>query len=271
VKEDGIDAELIAEAGRLWNSKAEFWDELMGDAGNRFYREMVAPAQMALLDLKPTDVVLEVACGNGVATRDVARIAGRVVACDVSPRMIEAASRRADHARLGNIDFHVLDATDAAALASLGEGVFDALLCSMALMDIPLLEPLMRAAPGLLKPGGRFVFSMNHPSFNQNGARMVEELEDRDGVLAPTFSMKITQYLDVPIQRGVGARGEPESHYYFHRPLSGVLQSAFAAGLVLDRLEEPAFPKQEFERRSFSWSNYSQIPPILVGRLRPLG
>lgn len=267
--EETVPPELIRESGLLWDAKAEFWDELMGDEGNQHYRVLVAPSQMRLLDLSPDDEVLEIACGNGVATRDVARIARRVVACDVSVRMIEASQRRAHAAGLTNIDLHVVDATDEGAVRAFGEQRFDAALCCVALMDIPTLDPLMRALRAVLKPDGRFVFSINHPSFNHNGARMVEELEDRDGQLAPTFSMKVAQYLEVPVQRGVGARGEPESHYYFHRSLSRLLGSAFRAGFALDRLEEPAFPPQEPERRSFSWRNYPQIPPVLVARLRP--
>lgn len=266
--EEPVPQALIEEANRLWDAKAEFWDELMGDAGNRFYRELVGPAQMLLLDLGPSDQVLEIACGNGVATRDVARTAGRVVACDVSPKMVAASRKRAEAANLRNTEFHVVDATNEAALRSLGEG-FDAVLCSMALMDLPTLQPLMRATRATLKDGGRFVFSMTHPSFNHDGATMMEELVDRDGELVPIYSMKVSHYLEVPLQLGTGARDEPNPHYYFHRPLSQVLRPAFQAGLVLDALVEPAFPPQEPERRSFSWGNYSQIPPVLVARLRP--
>lgn len=264
-----VTPELIAESGRLWDEKADFWDELHGDEGNRFYRELVKPAQMSLLDLQPADAVLEVACGNGIATRDVARIAGRVLACDVSPRMIAASRRRAAAAGLRNIEFHVVDATDQGALRALGDQEFDAVLCSMALMDIPVLDPLLWAAHALLKPAGRFVFSQSHPVFNHNGARMAEEQEDRQGQLVTSFSMKVVEYLDVPIQKAMGARGEPESHYDFHRPLSRLLNTAFAAGFVLDALAEPAFHEQPPERRSFSWANYHQIPPVLVARLRP--
>ncbi|MEZ4555132.1 MAG: methyltransferase domain-containing protein [Caldilineaceae bacterium] len=52
----------------------------------------------------------------------------------------------------------MLDATDEAALRS-GDGTFDAVSCQMALMDMPEIAPLMRAAYALLKPGGCFVFS----------------------------------------------------------------------------------------------------------------
>ncbi len=266
--EQTVSTKLIEESGRLWDAKADFWDALMGNEGNRFHRLVVGPTQLSLLGLTRADKVLEIACGNGVATRDVARLADHVVACDVSPRMIEACERRAQTAGLTNIDFRVVDATDEGALRALGQG-FSAVLCSMALMDIPVVEPLMRGARAVIRDDGRFVFSVSHPCFNQNGARMTEEQEDRDGDLMPVFSMKVSRYLEPSIERAVGARGEPESHYNFHRPLSRLLTTAFESGFVLDALEEPAFPSQEPDRQSFNWANFQQIPPVLVGRLRP--
>jgi hypothetical protein len=79
--------------------------------------------------------------------------------------------------------------------------------------------------------------------------------------------MKVKQYLDVPAQTGVGMVGEPNPHYYFHRPQSQLLAPFLAAGFVLDGLEEPAFPPAG-EPRPLSWDSYSQIPPVLAVRMR---
>jgi len=77
------------------------------------------------------------------------------------------------------------------------------------------------------------------------------------------------RYLDLPPARGVGMIGEPEPHYYFHRPLGQLLGECFAAGFVLDGLEEPAFgPDDTSRRRALGWGNFRQIPPVLAARLR---
>jgi 2-polyprenyl-3-methyl-5-hydroxy-6-metoxy-1,4-benzoquinol methylase len=261
-------ANPAAEQRRLWDAKADFWDQLMGAEGNEFHRTLVGPTQNALLALQPGETLLDIACGNGLAARELARTAGRVVACDGSPRMVELARARAQAEGLTNLDFSLIDATDESALRALGEGQFDAVLCSMAIMDLPEIDSLLRATRLLLKPSGRFVFSLIHPCFNHHGARMVEELEDHDGALVPTYSVRVTHYLNVPLQRGVGARGEPIAHYYFHRTLTRLFGACFAAGFVLDALEEPAFLPRDPDRRSFTWANYSQIPPVLVARLQ---
>jgi SAM-dependent methyltransferase len=260
---------LAQETAQIWDRKAAFWDSLMGAEGNAFYRTVVRPAQNRLLALQWTEVVLDVACGNGLVARELSRVASRVIACDVSAEMIARARARSIVDGITNVDYAVVDATDERALRALGGGKFDAAVCSMALMDIPEIEPLFRALRVLLTPAGRFVFTLMHPCFNQRGAQMVEELDEHEGRPAPRFSIKVNEYLDVPVRRGMGARGEPEPHYYFHRTLSRLLGAAFAAGFVLDALEEPAFPPREPSGQAFDWDNYSQIPPVLAGRLRP--
>jgi SAM-dependent methyltransferase len=139
----------------------------------------------------------------------------------------------------------------------------------MALMDMVTIEPLMRALAQLLRPGGRFVFSLLHPAFNNpGGTRLALEEEDRDGRLVETYYVKVSNYLRVPPVRGVGMLGEPAPHYYFHRSLSVLFGAYFAAGFVLDGLEEPAFSDDDRGGRPLGWANYKDVPPVLVARMR---
>ncbi len=64
--------------------------------------------------------------------------------------------------------------------------------------------------------------------------------------------------------------GQPVPQVYFHRPLSVLLASCFRAGFALDGLEEPAFAPGEPAERPLAWANFPEIPPVLVGRLRPM-
>jgi hypothetical protein len=140
-------------------------------------------------------------------------------------------------------------------------------------MDMPVIDPLMRALRRLLKPKGRFVFSVQHPAFNSNAVRLVLEEEDRDGALVETYSVNVTAYLHVPPGMGGGMPGEPVPHPYFHRPLSELFGACFKAGFTVDAMEEPSFTKPEdnsrLDARPLSWENFVEIPPVLVARARP--
>jgi SAM-dependent methyltransferase len=86
------------------------------------------------------------------------------------------------------IHYGVLDTTDEAALLALGENGFDAALCQMALFDMAEIEPLLQALPRLLRPGGRFVFSVIHPCFNSPHMAHVAEMEDRAGDIVTQYN-----------------------------------------------------------------------------------
>lgn len=256
---------LRRETIEIWDAKAAYWDERMGE-GNAFHRQLVGPAIERLLLVRPGERVLEIACGNGQLARRLAELGAVVLATDASARFLELA--RARTAPEAAVTYQQLDATDAGALAALGEGRFDAAVCAMALMDIPDIAPLAQALPRLLRPGGRMVFALSHPCFNAPSTRLSIEEEDRDGTLVERRWVSMHAYLSAQPQRGAGMPGEPLPHWYFPRPLSGLLAPFFAAGLVLDGLEEPAFPEPIGGQRALSWDAFPEIPPVLAGRLR---
>ncbi len=262
-----MDSKRLNEEGRLlWNRKAEFWDDLFGDWGNQFHRRLVEPSLLQLLQLKAGETVLDVGCGNGVLARRLALLGARVTACDFSEEMLRLARARGGR----EIDYRQIDATDEEALAQLGEGQFDAITCSMALMDIPEIEPLFCAGRRLLRPDGRFIFATMHPAFNSNNPIFIHEKEDRDGIVSESFAVKLHAYLDMPPVLGAGAPGEPSPHYYYHRPLGELLRPAFRAGFLLDGLLEPAFAAEDAsDGGRLSWTEFAQIPPVLTCRLRP--
>lgn len=254
------------QAREAWNTNASFWDHRMAE-GNDFFAQLVWPGVEELLQPQAGDRLLDVACGNGVASRRLARVGARVVAIDFAEEMIRHAKQR--HAE-GEVDYRVLDATDQEALEALGKGHFDGALCNMALMDIADIGPLLTGIRSLLQPTGRFVFSVLHPCFNNPRAVPMGEMEDRAGTIVTTYSVKISHYLTPYTQVGAAMHGQPVPHPYFHRPLEVLLGAAFEAGFVLDGLKERAFPEGNTSGTTpLSWSGrFSEIPPVLIGRLR---
>lgn len=257
---------LTRETQEIWNQKAEHWDAQMGE-GNAFQRELVGPAAERLLAVQPGETIADIGCGNGVFTRRLAALGASVVASDFSAQFIaRAQARKTEHD--ARITYHVVDATDEAQLLALGEGRFDAAVCNMALMDMTTIVPLAQALPRLLKPAGRFVFAVQHPCFNSNDTSLALE-EVRTDHIARRYVVHMSNYLHLPPGKGAGMPGEPTPHYYFHRPLGELLGTFFAAGFVMDGIEEPAFGPDTVSTQPLSWVNFKDIPPVLVCRLRP--
>lgn len=257
-----------AESRDAWNQNAAFWDRRMGE-GNDFVEVLLWPATEWLLQMRPGERVLDIACGNGLTSRRLAASGAEVVAFDFAEEMIAHALERTTE-RAERIAYRVLDATDEAALLALGEGRFDAALCNMALFDMAEIEPLMRALARLLRPGGRFVFSVLHPCFNNPHTAHVAEMEDREGEIVTVYSVKVWRYIHSTVAHGLAIHGQPRPQPLFHRPLQVLFGACFDAGFALDGLEERAFPPDHPGGRSpLGWgANFSEIPPVLVARMR---
>jgi SAM-dependent methyltransferase len=257
--------DLSADAVARWDRNAAFWDEAMGGEGNDFHLALIRPAVERLLGDVAGARVLEVACGNGLFARRLVALGATVLATDGSPEML---ARARGHESSG-IDYRLLDASDPAQFAALPESAFDAAVCNMALMDMAATEPLAAALPRVLRPGGRFVFSITHPCFNTSNVRLMRELEVVDGDPVERAGVTVTRYATAVVQEGIAIDGQPSKQLYFDRPLHQLLEPFFAAGMVLDGIEEPAFPPGA-RSATIKWEMFPEIPPVLVCRLRPL-
>ena len=241
----------------------------MGDEGNDFVNVLQWPVIASLLDPKPADRILDIACGNGIFSRRVAALGAKVTAFDFSAELVKRAKSYSTESN-SRITYHVLDATDESAMLSALQksAPFDDALSNMALFDIADIEPLFRALPKLLKPGGVFVFSLMHPAFNNPSSVHVAEEWD-NGEIETRYSVKIHRYMTPYHAQGVALRNQPKPQLYFHRPLEYYLKLGFQNGFVLDGFEERAFPPEHPKHRPLSWSGkFSEIPPVVVLRIR---
>jgi len=188
-KETPALARLNEKVRDVWERNAHFWDAYMGE-GRDFQNLLLGPATERLLQLQPGEVVLDIACGNGGFSRRMAGLGAEVTAFDFSETfLLRARERTTEHA--DRIQYLHLDATDEEQLLSLGRERFDAAVCTMGIMDMTAISPLMSALSQLLKAGGRFVFSVLHPCFNSSdGLAKVLEEEDRDGELHTILAIK---------------------------------------------------------------------------------
>ncbi|WP_269458158.1 methyltransferase domain-containing protein [Microlunatus soli] len=103
---------------------------------------------------------------------------------------------------------------------------FDAVVCSMVLLSIPDWRPAMATCVRALKPGGRFVFSISHPAF-----------ENLIGTWAVHGHYRLDRYLDEYEMPGAHATD-------FHRPLSSYLNELIGLGCRITEVCEPGLDPQ---------------------------
>jgi len=205
-----------------------------------------------LLDLVgPVDgrAVLDLACGHGRATRELARRGADATGVDLSAGLLaRAAPDLSAGAKAGVRYLH----GDAASQEWLGSRRFDAVLCSFALSDIDDLDGALRTVRMALKPGGVFAFSILHPCFPGAG--------DVDGAWAAD-----ARYYDEGWWLARGARSALRRQVGAnHRMLSTYVNALVRHGLTIEEMREPE-PEPQWAAERVEASRH---PVYLVMRCR---
>jgi SAM-dependent methyltransferase len=246
------DAESVAANRAWWDADAEDYlarhGGFLGDAEFVWCPEGLHEADAALLG-DPTELagaaVLEVGCGSAPCARWLAARGARVVAMDLSGAMLRHARNAA--ARTG-IDPPLVQAH--AGALPFADGSFD-LACS-AFGAVPFVADtaaVMREVARVLRPGGRWVFAVNHP--------MRWVFSDDPG---PDGLTVVQSYFDRTPYVEVDADGRA-TYVEHHRTLGDRVREIVAAGLVLDDIVEPEWP----DGHDREWGQWSP----LRGRLFP--
>jgi 23S rRNA-/tRNA-specific pseudouridylate synthase/SAM-dependent methyltransferase len=224
-----------------WDQVAGWYDDLIS-SGSDHHEQTVLPGAERLLDPRPGERVLDVACGQGVLAARLAAHAdlGAIVGVDASPALIESARRAlGDKATL-----LVGDARDLRAVLEAHDlEPFDAAACVLALMNIDDLDAVCRGVARALTPGGRFVAVVLHPAFRAPQTTAWGWTADgRTG--SPIQFRRVDRYLterssEIVMNPGQAAAGKPAvvtlTH---HRPVGAYVAALAAAGLMVDAMEE---------------------------------
>ena len=159
-----VSAPASAPTSDAWDRAAQGWNQHA--ALIRVWLREVTAAMLDAACLAPGSRVLDIAAGAGGQTLDIAHRVGpqgRVLATDLSARILALAKDNARAAGLTQVDTRVADAQ---ALGLAGAD-FDAAVCRLGLMFCQAPHSALAEVCAALRPGGRFsalVFSQ--PQFN---------------------------------------------------------------------------------------------------------
>jgi SAM-dependent methyltransferase len=148
------------------NSVQAYWDSAAGTYHRDFSGTLTGQANRRAvwraLDraFEPGHRVLELNCGTGIDAVHLAARGIHVLACDISPRMVELARRLASDANLSHlVEFRVLENENIGTLAK--EGPFDGGFSSFSGLNCVEDFPGVGRALALLLPrGARFIAGM---------------------------------------------------------------------------------------------------------------
>lgn len=251
-----------------WDDLAEWRDRRMGERGDLWHRSIIDPSLLRVVGSVRGLRVLDLACGNGYLTRRWARQgAARVLGVDASSRTL-AFARRRERARPSGAQFLRRNGTRLRGLAS---STFDLVVANMALQDIRDAARTVREVARVLRPRGRFVFSISHPCFDldERSGWVVERVREAEGTWHDVVWRKVRAYRDERTVRVPWKISETETGYTtaYHRTLSTYSRMLRDAGMSVTRLEEPS-PLPEAVRKSPQGPFLLEVPLHLVVEAR---
>ncbi len=245
-----------------WEDHARWWQERFTDGVDPEYTEQILPLITAnLADLADAGhrgarpaLLVDVGCGEGQVAR--AAVASGLDVVGVDPAMSQVSVARRRGAGPGY-------AQASATSLPLVDGAADAVVACLVFEHIDVLDEALVEVARVLRPGGRFLFLLNHPLLQTPGSGWID-----DQVLDPPEQYwRIGPYLEEAetveeVEKGVFIT-------FFHRPLSRYLNGARDAGLVLLRMEEPA-PPPGFLAGAAEYADAAAVPRLLFLRFEKL-
>jgi trans-aconitate methyltransferase len=125
-------------------------------AANSVVQQTWARELIARLNLRGDEHILDLGCGDGKITAELARAVprGAVTGADASAEMIAFARQKFPPAKVSNLKFEIADAREIRFLEK-----FDLVFSNAALHWVDDHEKILRGAASVLQPGGRLMVS----------------------------------------------------------------------------------------------------------------
>ena len=227
-----------------WEQHAGWWQEGFTDGADPEYEEQILP--LAAEWLRGADRVLDVGTGEGQVAR-VAAKGGAALIVGVDPTWGQLTVARE---RAGGPVY----ARGAAARLPVRSATFDAAVACLVFEHIEEYAEAIGEVARALRPGGRFLFFLNHPLLQTPGSGWIDDhiLEEQYWRVGPYLVDDNSQEEVAP---GVLLP-------FIHRPLNRYVNAMADHGLLIERMEEPAPPEGVLERAD-EYRDAATIPRLL--------
>ena len=237
-----------------WDNSSKAWADFVRTGKDHDREELNNPAAFKLIGSIKGLTVLDLACGEGYNTRILARKGAKITGIDFSPKQIQLAKQEERKENLG-IKYMVMDAAD---LTPLGDSCFDLVTCFMALQDIEDYRKAVSETSRVLRPNGRFIFTIPHPCFEKitvNG----KTINAADAYFGET---------KFPINWNMKRLTIPFRTISFHRTLTDYFDAISRNQLRVSKLVEPRFPEKAYRKHHHVEKAFTKPSSIIIEAIK---
>jgi len=211
-----------------WKKVGKWYGKLVGEKGHYYHQQVIIPGVMRLVNLKPGEKVLDLACGQGVLGRQLPQWV-EYAGVDIAPNLIEEA-RLMDK----NIKHKYLVGDVTRKLATGGN--YNWVTIILALQNIREAFAVIRNAAGALADNGKILIVLNHPAF-----RIPKHSDWEIDKEKNIQSRKVDKYmspLEIPIESSPFDKKDNQLTFSYHYPLSAYSEMLFDNGFLIEKIEE---------------------------------
>lgn len=237
-----------------WKNSSKWYDALVSKEGHYYHRRVILPKLLKMLNLKASDRLLDLACGQGVLAR---ATECNYLGIDAARPLIKKAKELSENHR-----FMVHDLTKPLDLKE----TFTHAVIMLALQNISDPLAVLKTAAKHLDPKGMLVIVLNHPCFRiprQTHWGFDQHCQYR----------RIDAYMSdmtIPIKMHPGKK-ESEMTTSYHMPLSKLTKLFAKTGFVIELMDEwVSDKKSEGGRAKLEDKARREIPLFLACKLRKL-
>ncbi len=261
--------DVDSDVQKKWNDNSAQWAKQIRSGQDVYRHEFLEPIFMKFLgDISGLDV-LDGGCGEGTSSRMLASAGARVCAIDLSQKMIENAKHFEFMHPLG-ISYYQGNAAEMPFVDS----SFDLVTSWMALSDMSCYAAVIKDFARVLRPGGRLMFCVRHPSYFTRRMGVVRGSNTNpEGLLIGEYFNKEPWVENWSFSGGKDAADGRTtfSNLRFPFTLSDCINGVLEAGLELRQIKEPT-PDAEFcvrNPRLEFWRRHAALY-LFVSATKPL-
>ena len=214
-----------------WGKVAGWYDELLEKGVDTYQKELILPNLIRIMDIKKSDKILDIACGQGFFTRELSKLGADISGVDISKELIEKAKNNSSE----KIKYFI---SSSDRLTFSEDNAFDKIVIVLALQNIEKIKETIKECNRVLKTKGKMYIVLNHPAF-----RVPKKSDWGYDYKKDIQFRKVEQYLSelmVKIDMNPGEKDLKNKKYTFsfHRPLQSYFKFFNNNNFLVSGLEE---------------------------------
>jgi ubiquinone/menaquinone biosynthesis C-methylase UbiE len=219
-----------------WGNVANWYDEMLEKDDDSYQKNVILPNILRLVDPKPSQKIVDIACGQGYFSKAFAKKESEVIGLDISTALIDLAKNAVKEETFAVPPKFLVAPADN--LACIPDQSADVATIILAIQNIENINGVFSECSRILKENGRLLIVINHPAFRIPKNSNWQWDEEQSSQFRRIDSYMSDQTIKIDMSPSQSDSNKKKYTISFHRPLQSYFKSLNKSGFCTTRLEE---------------------------------